>query len=204
MPHSPCAWVLPASERLYRVLLFAYPPAYRREYGRLMAQAYRDLCRDMVRQKGIAGLVALWFRVLADLATSAIAEHLAALREGGPMMMTKKERMLAIVAALLPLVLWAALGLINPRFVRQMFVRSPAQPWGWIMAAGVFLLAGLAYVSQRRAFALTSQPGASNQATTRRVLRDTLRAGSVALFVLPAILLVVLGPAIMMVLSRGR
>jgi hypothetical protein len=200
MPRSPRSWTAYVSERLYRFLLFAYPPAYRREYGALMAQAYRDLCRDTVRQKGTAGLAALWFRILGDLARSAIAQHLDALRKGGPMM-TKKEHMLAIVAATVPLVLWAALSLINPRFVRQMFVRSPAQPWGWIMAAGVFLLVGLAYFSQRKAFGLTSQPGTPDRATPRRVLRDTLRAGSVALFVLPAILLVLFGPAIMMVLS---
>ena len=200
MSHAPRSWVLAASERTYRLLLFAYPPAYRREYGQLMVQAYRDLYRDTVCRKGMAGLAALWFRILGDLATSAIAQHLEALREGAPTM-TKKEHVLAIVAAVLPLALWAALALINPRFVRHMFVRSPAQPWGWIMAAGVFLLVGLAYFSQRKAFELTSQSGSSGQAPSRRILRGTLRAISVALFVLPAIVLVLFGPAAIMVLN---
>ncbi|MFN2157354.1 MAG: hypothetical protein ACK2UX_19150 [Anaerolineae bacterium] len=200
MSHAPRSWVLAASERTYRLLLFAYPPAYRREYGQLMVQAYRDLYRDTVCRKGMAGLAALWFRILGDLATSAIAQHLEALREGAPTM-TKKEHVLAIVAAVLPLALWAALALINPRFVRHMFVRSPAQPWGWIMVAGVFLLVGLAYFSQRKAFELTSQSGSSGQALSRRILRGTLRAISVALFVLPAIVLVLFGPAAIMVLN---
>ncbi|MFL7808697.1 MAG: hypothetical protein AB8I80_08710 [Anaerolineae bacterium] len=200
MSHAPRSWVLAASERTYRLLLFAYPPAYRRAYGQLMVQAYRDLCRDTVRRKGMAGLAALWFRILGDLATSAIAQHLEALREGAPTM-TKKEHVLAIVAAVLPLALWAALALINPRFVRHMFVRSPAQPWGWIMVAGVFLLVGLAYFSQRKAFELTSQSGSSDQVPSRRILRGTLRAISVALFVLPAIVLVLFGPAAIMVLN---
>jgi len=200
MSHAPRSWVLAASERTYRLLLFAYPPAYRREYGQLMVQAYRDLYRDTVCRKGMAGLAALWFRILGDLATSAIAQHLEALREGAPTM-TKKEHVLAIVAAVLPLALWAALALINPRFVRHMFVRSPAQPWGWIMVAGVFLLVGLAYFSQRKAFELTSQSGSSGQAPSRRILRGTLRAISVALFVLPAIVLVLFGPAAIMVLN---
>jgi hypothetical protein len=203
MPRYPFARVLSASERLYHFFLWAYPPAYRREYGHLMAQAYRDLCRDAYRQKGMASVVALWSRVLADLATSSTAQHLDALRKGSPMM-TKKEHVLAIVAAVLPLGLWAALGLLNPRFARHMFARSPAQPWGWIMVAAVFVLVGLAYFGQRKAFELTSQPGSSSQAARRRVLRNALRASIGALFVLPAVLLVVLGPAIMMVLSMDR
>jgi hypothetical protein len=203
MPRSPFAWILPASERLYRSLLLAYPPTYRREYGHLMAQVYRDLCRGTYRQKGMVGIVALWFRVLADLATSSVVQHLDALREGGHIM-TRKEHALAMVAAALPLGIWAVLGLINPRFARHMFVRSPAQPLGWVMVAGVFLLAGLAYFCQRKAFELSNQTGSSNRTTGRRVLRDALRVGSVVLLVLPAILLVVLGPAIMMVLSMGR
>jgi hypothetical protein len=44
--------VLSASERVYRLLLFVYPPAYRREYGPPMIQAYRDLCRNSYRQRG--------------------------------------------------------------------------------------------------------------------------------------------------------
>ena len=201
MPRYPFARVLSASERLYRFLLLAYPPAYRREYGHLMAQAYRDLCRDTYRQEGMVGMVALWFRVLADLVTSSIVQHLDALREGGPVM-TRKEHALATAAATLPLGIWAVLGLVNPRFARQMFARSPAQPLGWIMIAAVFLLVGIAYFCQRKAFELSSQVNSSDRSAGRRVLRDTLRVGSVALFVLPAILLVVLGPALMMVLSR--
>jgi hypothetical protein len=40
------ASVLSASDRVYRLLLFVYPPAYRRESGLPMIQAYRDLCRN--------------------------------------------------------------------------------------------------------------------------------------------------------------
>ena len=119
-------------------------------------------------------------------------------------MMTRKEHALAIAAAVLPLGIWAVLGLVNPRFAGHMFARSPAQPWGWIMIAAVFVLVGIAYFCQRKAFELSSQVNSSDRSASRRVLRDTLRVGSVALFVLPAVLLVVLGPALMMVLSMGR
>lgn len=43
--------------------------------------------------------------------------------------MTKKEHILAIVAATLPLAIWLPLGLVNPRFASRMFVNSSAQPW---------------------------------------------------------------------------
>ena len=32
------------SHRLYQLLLYAYPAAFRREYGREMAQLFRDIC----------------------------------------------------------------------------------------------------------------------------------------------------------------
>ena len=117
--------------------------------------------------------------------------------------MTKKEHFLAIIAATVPLGLWLVLGVVNPRFVSRMFVNSSAQPWGWIMIAAVFILMGLAYFSQRKAFELASRPDAPNRAAGRPVVRDVLRGGSIALFVLPAILLVLLGPAVMMLLESG-
>lgn len=202
MPRPLRAPALSVSERVYRLLLFIYPPSYRREYHDLMAQTYRDLCRSSYRQGGMAGLVAVWFRVLADLATSAVEQHIAIWREGG-YMMTKKEHALAVVAAALPLGLWLVLGLVNPRFVGRMFANSSAQPWGWIMSAAVLILAGMAYFLQRKAFDWSGSPGSPDGAIGRPVLREALRAGSMALFVLPAILLVVFGPAIMMVLEAG-
>jgi hypothetical protein len=191
-----------ASEGLYRRLLFLYPAQYRREYGPLMTQAYRDLCRDSCQQRGTAGLVLLWFRLLADLVTSALRQHLDELREGDSIM-TKKEHFLAIIAATVPLVLWLVLGVVNPSFTSRMFIKSSAQPWGWIMIAAVFILMSLAYFSQRKAIELSNRPNASKPGAGRHVVRDLLRGGSIALFILPAILLVLLGPAIMMLLESG-
>jgi hypothetical protein len=188
------------AERLYRLLLCVYPPAFRREYGPSMIQVYRDLCRDRCRQGGLGGLVPLWARLLTDLATSAIGQHLEALREGG-WIMTKTEHTRAIVIAVLPLVLWLVLGAVNPRFAGRMFADSSAQPWGWIMSAAVLILVTLAYLAQRKALRVGERLEPSGQTTSRPLARGILRAGSVALLVLPAILLVVLGPAIMMLLD---
>ena len=61
------------AERVYRALLVVYPREFRREYGDLMTQFVRDRMRHDGR--GIRGLV-MWIHVLADLARSALREHL--------------------------------------------------------------------------------------------------------------------------------
>ncbi len=66
------------SERVYRVLLRAYPEEFRRSYGRQMEQVFRDLCREETRRGGGVGLVRLWVRVGLDLASSAAVERIRA------------------------------------------------------------------------------------------------------------------------------
>ena len=60
------------ADRVYRVLLAAYPREFRREYEDLMIQ----FCRDRMRYDGggIRGLL-VWTQLVADLATSALREH---------------------------------------------------------------------------------------------------------------------------------
>ncbi|MCY4616453.1 MAG: hypothetical protein OXC71_08710, partial [Chloroflexi bacterium] len=74
-------------ERVYRALLVVYPREFRREYGDLMTQFVRDRMRHDGR--GIRGLV-MWIHVLADLATSALREHLggAGMGRGRPVIET--------------------------------------------------------------------------------------------------------------------
>ena len=71
---------LAVSLRLYRALLRAYPPAFRREHGPAMVQLFRDSCRDAYRSRGRGGLLALWRHTLGDLCVSALRERRAALR----------------------------------------------------------------------------------------------------------------------------
>ncbi|NDJ78627.1 MAG: serine/threonine protein kinase [Chloroflexi bacterium] len=68
---------LTVHDRLYQALLRLYPAEFRREYGSLMALAFRDLCRDARHNGGGFGLVGLWWRTLRDLVRSVITEHLA-------------------------------------------------------------------------------------------------------------------------------
>ena len=68
-------WPIALSARVYRLLLAAYPKRFRQEYGREMALAFRDCCRDAHRQGGSLALLRLWPRTLRDLAVSALGER---------------------------------------------------------------------------------------------------------------------------------
>jgi len=78
--------MLSASLRLYTLLLLIYPRSFRREYGELMIQLFRDLMRDGIRQRGclgaipygIAALHEVWWRVVAQLPATAWQQHLLA------------------------------------------------------------------------------------------------------------------------------
>ena len=61
------------AERIYRLLLRAYPPAFRAEYGREMVLLFRDQC-----QESDVHSVGFWARVLGDVARSAPALRLEA------------------------------------------------------------------------------------------------------------------------------
>ncbi len=62
------------SARLYGILLIAYPPTFRREFGGQMVQVFRAACRHSLRE-GSRGLMRFWLQALADLITSAAAER---------------------------------------------------------------------------------------------------------------------------------
>jgi hypothetical protein len=65
----------PWAERAYAVLLRAYPAEFRATYGREMALVFREMMRD----RGGAGL-SLWVEIVGDVACTAPARHVAALR----------------------------------------------------------------------------------------------------------------------------
>jgi len=61
--------------QVYRALLVIYPPSYRREYGELMVQLFRDQCSDAQREGGTLGLLRMYVRVSGDLLLSVFREH---------------------------------------------------------------------------------------------------------------------------------
>jgi len=66
------------AERIYRLLLRAYPPDFRAEYGPEMVLLFRDQCRD-----GDVRTLGFWARVFWDVARSAPALRLEAWRKRG-------------------------------------------------------------------------------------------------------------------------
>ena len=102
------------SERIYRKLLLLYPPAHRRDYGGLMAQLFRDQCRDAYREGRSAGLIKLWLRVLPDIGKTSIQEQIAAIE--------RKQIMKNITAINNPttwLIIGIALGILSVPFVQS-------------------------------------------------------------------------------------
>jgi len=78
------------SERVYQVILKAYPPDYRREYGEPMLQLLRDQMRAC--GPGRWRVVQLWLQILADTARAAPALHLNLLTSSGDGMMRKRTK----------------------------------------------------------------------------------------------------------------
>jgi WD40 repeat protein len=62
---------------MYRKLLLLYPDAYRREYGPLMLQLFRDQVRDARRENGLRGLARVWAHTLWDLLATVPGERIS-------------------------------------------------------------------------------------------------------------------------------
>ncbi|MBK8901930.1 MAG: hypothetical protein IPM53_12140 [Anaerolineaceae bacterium] len=75
--------------RCYRVLLYAYPAHFRREYGAGMAQVFRDETRFLLQDGRTAILLQFLLQSAFDLAKTVLVEHLEELfnikLEGGTM-----------------------------------------------------------------------------------------------------------------------
>jgi Ca2+-binding EF-hand superfamily protein len=69
---------------LYRTLLFAYPPNFRRQYASEMTQFFGDRCRAVVRTRGLAGLVGLGVHTAADWLVTTVYEGIAYMRATPP------------------------------------------------------------------------------------------------------------------------
>lgn len=63
------------SERLYRLLLLAYPQAFREEYATEMLLVFRDAYRDAKDQQGTPGVLRLWGDFFYDFVKTVCIEH---------------------------------------------------------------------------------------------------------------------------------
>lgn len=82
MPCSELPRIVTISTHIYNCALWICPRRYRREYGALMAQVFRDLCSNAYGQNGARGLGRLWIRALLDVGATAAGEHMASLKAG--------------------------------------------------------------------------------------------------------------------------
>src|SRR5436853_7015180 len=70
--------LLAISDRIYRLLLIAYPIDFRHTYGAEMLHVFHDSCRDAITRAGTAGIAEVWLRTVGDLMVSALRERAAA------------------------------------------------------------------------------------------------------------------------------
>jgi hypothetical protein len=68
LPSQSASW----SVRCYRQLIRIYPKEFTASFGGSVDQAFRDLARDVYRERGRLGMVLLWFRIVPDFLFSAI------------------------------------------------------------------------------------------------------------------------------------
>jgi len=78
-PHHKQSPAVRRSTWTYERLLLLYPKRFRQQYGRPMAQLFRDQCQDAFDDEATYGLTKLWGRVLADLSFTTCREHLTEL-----------------------------------------------------------------------------------------------------------------------------
>ncbi|HEY3548415.1 MAG TPA: hypothetical protein VGK17_20265 [Propionicimonas sp.] len=136
------------SERLYRMLLRAYPEATRAAYGEDMVQAFRDQLR-VTRTRG--DRAELWLHTIADTATSASRARAADRRRmaragGGEIAAIARPLGLDLAVASLPLVLFATLALAAPGFMTPMF-DDRAQLAGAPFGLAVSVLLGIVAIT---------------------------------------------------------
>ena len=63
------------SERLYQLLLLAYPRAFRQEYTSEMVLVFRDAYREASRRQGTLGVLRLWSDFFYDFVKTVCIEH---------------------------------------------------------------------------------------------------------------------------------
>ncbi|MBC8171139.1 MAG: type II secretion system F family protein [Anaerolineae bacterium] len=69
-----------ASEKLYQMLLIAYPASFRHEYGSDLTQVFRDSNHDALHMGGLGAVVSLWLHTSWDLITTAASQRFAQLQ----------------------------------------------------------------------------------------------------------------------------
>ena len=100
------------SERIFQLMLFVYPRDFRREFGRDMAQVFRDCYRaEEERNNGSLGICLLLLHTFVDLLRNAPREHLENFGKDNSVMKTFGKDLLALLGCVGIIV--AAILLLN-------------------------------------------------------------------------------------------
>lgn len=111
--------------RVYRLLLYVYPPAFRRQYGEEMARVFRDRCRALAQTRGAGGLGCFAMRSLADWLITGIREWAALITEAPQFSGAARS---------------GAAGAPSFEFINTNGPRRSALAQGVVMSIGIFAL----------------------------------------------------------------
>lgn len=186
--------------RAYRVLLRLYPDMFQRDYGDEMARLFDEQLRDARATHGRKGIADLWARVIVDVLATAPRQHLSRERHvpepvvgGSPTGRVPvgghARRGPRLVLGLVPVWVLIFVSFAAPGFMDPMYANPPAVAG---LPAGVVLIAAALFLTIVGVEVL------------RRVESNTVAAFVWLLFTVPAIAMVLLGPAaILLVLNTG-
>lgn len=87
-------------ERIFQLMLLAYPRDFRREYGWLMAQVFRDCHRAAQKGNKTLATARLWLRAVIDLIKAAPQEHWHNLRKDDSIMNRTLRDVIGLVGSL--------------------------------------------------------------------------------------------------------
>jgi hypothetical protein len=183
--------------RLYRGLLHLYPANFRREYADEMTRLFEDQLRDARLAGGIAAIVRVWAHSTLDVLVTAPVQHIRreerVPRPVGPTGVgmeeppTRSSALPRVLVGLVPIWLQLAIAIAAPRFSDPVFDNPPGIAG---LPAGVLLLS-LAMVWTAIGAVVLLKPR-----STAGVI------GALVIFVAPASLVVLFGPALILILQN--
>src|SRR6266849_4170503 len=88
------------SQKLFQLILLAYPREFRRQYGPDMTQVFRDCYREEKRTGDPRSVWRLWLHTLLDLIRTAPKQHLEKLGEDSSVMNNLRKEALALLGCI--------------------------------------------------------------------------------------------------------
>lgn len=183
--------------RVYRRLLDLYPAAFRDEYADEMTRIFEDQLRDARTAGGVAAIVRLWARSAVDVLVTAPGHHVRreerVPRPIGPPGVeldephTRSSALSRVLVGLVPVWLQLVIAIASPKFSASVFDNPPGIAG---LPAGVLLLA-LAMV-----WTLIGAVVLHKRRSTAGVI------GALLVFVAPATLVVLFGPALVLIIQN--